>query len=109
MEGNIKQRYDGMDNWTYTVAINNRNDRNKQLKLLDTQGNCYGEFWKKIYSYFHEKLRHPRGLDVNFSGNIFVAGEGSNNIHVLTPGAELLKIFDVASPKCIKFKENSYM
>lgn len=46
---------------------------------------------------------------MNFSGNIFVAGEGSNNIHVLTPGAELLKMFNVASPKCIKFKENSYM
>lgn len=76
---------------------------------MDTQGNCYGEFWNKIYSYFHEKLRHPRGLDVNFSGNIFVAGQGSINIHVLTPSAELLKMFNVASPKCIKFKENSYM
>lgn len=108
MEGNIKQRYDGMDNWTYTVAINNRNEINSsscwthKVTVMENSG-------KKIYSYFHEKLRHPRGLDVNFSGNIFVAGQGSNNIHVLTPGAELLKMFNVASPKCIKFKENSYM
>lgn len=108
MEGNIKQRYDGMDNWTYTVAINNRNEINSsscwthKVTVMENSG-------KKIYSYFHEKLRHPRGLDVNFSGNIFVAGQGSNNIHMLTPGAELLKMFNVASPKCIKFKENSYM
>ena len=62
----------------------------------------------RIYSYSHEKLRHAYGLDVNFSGNIFVAGQWSNNIHVLTHTAELLRIFEVASPRCIKFKENSY-
>ena len=62
----------------------------------------------KIYSYSHEKLLLPYGLDVNFSGNIFVAGYSSNNIHVLTPTAELLKIFEDSSPRCIKFKENSY-
>uniref|UniRef100_A0A8W8JEK5 Uncharacterized protein n=1 Tax=Magallana gigas TaxID=29159 RepID=A0A8W8JEK5_MAGGI len=63
----------------------------------------------KMYSYSHEKLRYPRGLNVNFSGNIFVAGQRSNNIHVLTPRAELLKIFDVHSPSFIRFKENSYV
>lgn len=62
---------------------------------------------EKLHSYSHEKLKYPYGLDVNFSGNIFVAGKDSNNIHVLTPKAELLKIFDIASPRCIKFKENS--
>lgn len=60
-----------------------------------------------LHSYFHAKLNYPYGLDVNFSGNIFVAGRDSNNIHVLTPKAELLKIFDIALPRCIKFKENS--
>ena len=63
---------------------------------------------KKLHSYSHEVLKLPISLDVNFSGNIFVAGESSNNIHVLTPTAELLRIFEVASPRCIKFKENSY-
>lgn len=64
---------------------------------------------KKIYSYSHKNLSYPRGLDVNFAGNIFVAGKWSYNIHVLTPRAELLKIFDVASPSFIRFKENSYV
>lgn len=86
MEGNIEQRYDGMDNWTYSVAINNRDEIissscwTHKVTVMENSG-------KKTYSS-HEKLRHPRGLDVNFSGNIFVAGQGSNNIHVLTPNAE---------------------
>lgn len=62
---------------------------------------------EKLHSYFHENLKYPYGLDINYSGNIFVAGKDSNNIHVLTPKAKLLKIFKIASPRCIKFKENS--
>ena len=63
----------------------------------------------KLHSYSHENHRYPNLLDVNFSGCIFVAGQSSNNIHVLTPTAELLRMFEVASPKCIRFNENSYM
>lgn len=45
MEGNIKQRYDGMDNWTYTVAINNRNEINSsscwthKVTVMENSGN----------------------------------------------------------------------
>lgn len=63
---------------------------------------------EKLHSYFHAKLKYPYGLEVNLSRNIFVAGRDSNNIHILTPKAELLKIFyQVESPRCIKFKENT--
>lgn len=48
---------------------------------------------EKLHSYSHAKLKYPYGLDVNFSGNIFVVGQESKSIHVLTPKAELLKIF----------------
>lgn len=89
MEGFIVQRYDGMDNWTCTVAINNRNE------IISSS--C----WTHKVTVMENS--------VIFSGNIFVAGQGSNKIHVLTPSAELLKIFDVASPRCFKFKENSYV
>lgn len=63
-----------------------------------------------MYMYTNHALRYPRGLDVNFTGNIFVAGKDSCNIHVLTPKAELLKIFAIDSrspPTSIKLKENS--
>lgn len=108
LEGNIVQRYDEVENWTYSVAVNNRDEIissgswSNRVTVMDS-------FGKKIYSYSHEKLGHPRGLNVNFSGNIFVAGLFSNNIHVLTPRAELMNIFDVASPSFIRFKENSYV
>lgn len=66
---------------------------------------------KKMYTYptsylATQTLRYPQGLDVNFTGNIFVAGKDSRNIHVLTLKAELLKIFaiDSGSPISIKLK-----
>ena len=97
-----------VDDSTYSVAVNKHEEiissscSTHQVTVMNQSG-------VKIYSYSHEKLRTPCGLDVNFSGNIFVAGYGSNNIHVLTSTAEILKIFEVTDPRCIKFKENSYM
>lgn len=108
LEGNIVQRYDEVEDWTYSVAVNNRDEiissscLTQHVTVMESSG-------KKMYSYSHEKLINPRGLNVNFSRNIFVAGQWSKNIHVLTPKAELLKIFDVASPRVIRFKENSYV
>ncbi|XP_052707666.1 E3 ubiquitin-protein ligase TRIM39-like [Crassostrea angulata] len=108
LEGNIVQRYDEVEDWTYSVAVNNRDEiissscLTQHVTVMENSG-------KKMYSYSHEKLINPRGLNVNFSRNIFVAGQWSQNIHVLTPKAELLKIFDVASPRFIRFKENSYV
>uniref|UniRef100_K1PIX2 Tripartite motif-containing protein 45 n=1 Tax=Magallana gigas TaxID=29159 RepID=K1PIX2_MAGGI len=106
-QGNVVQQYK-VDRNTYSVAINNKNevissscDKNN-VTVMDNSG-------KGMYLYSHEKLIYPYGLDVNFSEEIFVAGKHSNNIHVLTPTAELLKIYEVKSPRCITFKENSYM
>lgn len=107
-EGNTVQRYP-VDMYTYSVATNNSNEiissscSTQNVTVMSSSG-------EKMYTYSHEKLKHPRGLDVNFTGNIFVAGRDSRNIHVLTPKAELLKIFAIdfeSRPTCIKFKENS--
>lgn len=106
-KGNVVQQYK-VDTFTYSVAINNKNevissscDKNN-VTVMDNSG-------KKMYLYTHKTLKYPYGLDVNFSGEIFVAGQHSNNIHVLTPTAELLKIYEVESPRCIKLKKTSYM
>lgn len=105
-EGNIVKRYKVEGN-TMSVTVNKSNEiicsscTTHVVTVMDNSG-------ETMHSYFHAKLNYPYGLDVNFSGNIFVAGRDSNNIHVLTPKAELLKIFkEVESPRCIKFKENS--
>lgn len=107
-EGNVVQRYDGVENWTFSVAVNSR-DEIISTSCLTHRVTVMENCGKKLYSYSHEKLNYPRRLDVNYSGNIFVVGHWSNNIHVLTPRAELLKIFDIASPRFIRFKENSYV
>lgn len=104
-EGNIVKRYKVEGN-TMSVTVNTSNEiissscKTNNVIVMDNSGEI-------LHSYFHAKLKYPYGLGVNFSGNIFVAGKHSHNIHVLTPKAELLKIFDIASPRCIKFKENS--
>lgn len=97
-----------VDNFTFSVAINKSNEiissscSTHKVTVMDDSE-------EKLHSYSHAKLKYPNGLDVNFSGNIFVVGQESKNIHVLTPTAELLKIFEVESPRCIKFKENSHL
>ena len=106
-EGNTVKNI-SVDQWTYSVAVN------KQEEIISCSCSTHtvtvmNQSGVKLHSYSHGKLRYPYSLDVNFSGYIFVAGEDSNNIHVLTPTAELLRIFEVASPRCIRFKENSYM
>ncbi|XP_052682105.1 RING finger protein 207-like [Crassostrea angulata] len=104
-KGNVVQQYK-VDECTYSVAINHKNEvissscDKHNVTVMDNSG-------KKMYLYTHEKLKYPYGLDVNFSGEIFVAGKHSNTIHVSTPTAELLKIYEIESPRCIKFKENS--
>ncbi|XP_078320303.1 uncharacterized protein LOC144621324 [Crassostrea virginica] len=97
-----------VDSLTYSVAVN------KQQEIISSSCSTdnvtvMNQAGLRMYSYSHENLKYPFSLHVNISGNIFVAGETSNNIHVLTPSAELLKIFEVASPRCIRFKENSYI
>lgn len=107
-EGNTVQRYP-VDMYTYSVAINKSNEI--VSSSCSTQNvTVMSNIGEKIYTYSHEKLLYPQGLDVNFTGNIFVAGRETHNIHVLTPKAELLKIFAIdfeSGPRCIKFKENS--
>lgn len=57
---------------------------------------------RKIFD--HERIYNTYvGHDIQ----VCVISHWSNNMHVLTPRAELLKIFDIASPRFIRFKKNS--
>ena len=100
-EGNTVKKI-SVETSTYSVAVNKKEEiissscKTNPVTVMDQSGT-------KLYSYSHENLRNPHSLDVNFSGYIFVAGLTSNNIHVLTPTAELLRIFEFTSPKCIRF------
>ena len=106
-EGNTVKNI-SVDSWTYSVAVNKQEEiissscKTHKVAVMNQSG-------AELHSYSHGNLRYPSSLDVNFSGCIFVAGQHSHNIHVLTPAAELLKIFEVVSPRRIRFKENSFM
>ena len=106
-EGNTVKKIP-VDTSTYSVVVN------KQEEIISCSSYTHkvtvmNQSGTKLHSYSREKLKFPVSLDVNFSGCIFVTGQLSNNIHVLTPTAELLRIFEVVSPRCIRFKEDSYM
>ena len=106
-EGNTVNKFSDL-RLTYSVAVN------KQEEIISSSSYTHkvtvmNQSGTKLHSYSRENLKFPVSLDVNFSGCIFVAGQKSNNIHVLTPTAELLRIFEVVYPKCIRLKENSYM
>ena len=106
-EGNNVEKI-RVDKLTYSVAINRQQEiisSSCETHEVSVRSQC----GKKMYSYSHENLQYPYGLDVTFCGSIFVCGQLSNNIHVLTPKAELLKIFEIVCPRCIRFKENSYI
>lgn len=65
--------------------------------------------YKVMFTYKHEQLVEPYGLAIDNNGFIFVNGTNSNFVHILSEGGHLLKIFDIDSPQCIKFKKNSQM
>lgn len=114
--GRTVQQYP-VDKNTYSVATNNNNEiiscscDTHKVTVMSSSGEKIYTYSSNCYDYYGlRNLRNPRGLDVNFTGNIFVAGKDSCNIHVLTPKAELLKIFAIDSrspPTSIKLKENS--
>ncbi|XP_022330482.2 uncharacterized protein LOC111128869 [Crassostrea virginica] len=61
-----------------------------------------------LFSYTHDKLKTPYGLDVNRNGEIFVVGYESNNIHILSRSGELLRILEeIKKPTWVKFQSDT--
>uniref|UniRef100_K1REC7 Tripartite motif-containing protein 56 n=1 Tax=Magallana gigas TaxID=29159 RepID=K1REC7_MAGGI len=68
------------------------------VKKLDLRGNV-------LFTYNHEKLKHPYGVTTDSKGNIFINGFISNNIHILSRGGKPLRIVEgVTNPTYIKFQ-----
>ena len=61
-----------------------------------------------LFSYTHEKLKSPNGLDVNRNGEIFVGGNSSNNVHILSKNGKLLRILEgVNHPTWVKYRDDT--
>ncbi|CAC5413858.1 unnamed protein product [Mytilus coruscus] len=64
------------------------------------------------FTYTTDQLMHPRGIDVDYEGNIYICGYGSKNIHQLTKDGTLVRTipastFGISSPWIIRFEFNS--
>ncbi|XP_061170032.1 transcription intermediary factor 1-alpha-like [Saccostrea echinata] len=69
---------------------------------------CINQEKELLWSYKHQKLSKPYGLSTDCVRNIYVTGRDSSNIHVLSEGGELLRIFEnIPRPWAIKFLENT--
>ena len=65
---------------------------------------------KSKFQYSHEKLRSTHGVTVDCSGNIYVCGYSSGNVHQLNREGELQKImFDNlhSNPHCISINKDN--
>ncbi|CAC5394271.1 TRIM56 [Mytilus coruscus] len=67
------------------------------------------------FTYTHDQLVCPRGIGIDFAGNIYIAGYNSMNIHQITNEGQLIRIIPAKvvgleypwtirfAPKCNKF------
>nr|XP_019930368.2 E3 ubiquitin-protein ligase TRIM71 [Crassostrea gigas] len=88
----------------YGVVIDNENNlicssfHKHVVKKLNLRGNV-------LFTYNHEKLKNPYGVNTDSEGNIFINGFISNNIHILSRDGKLLRIVEgVTNPTYIKFQ-----
>ncbi|XP_056022023.1 tripartite motif-containing protein 45-like [Ostrea edulis] len=59
-----------------------------------------------LFTYSDAELQRPYGLTVDRVGNLYVNGNLSNNIHILSQTGKKLRILnDVKKPQCIKFQK----
>lgn len=49
---------------------------------------------RELWKYEHSELKRPWGLTKDFVENIYIAGNFSNNIHMLSSAGYALKIFE---------------
>lgn len=56
-----------------------------------------------VWSYKSDNFKNPLALDTDFNDNIYVAGNESRNIHVLSNSGELIRLIDnIPSPLSCK-------
>ncbi|XP_052698123.1 E3 ubiquitin-protein ligase Midline-1-like [Crassostrea angulata] len=71
--------------------------------------NTFDKSGKMLFKYSHKELKIPYGLTVDGHGNIFVTGNGSNNIHIVSNDGKTVRILKgVQRPQCIKFLNGTY-
>ncbi|XP_048781057.2 tripartite motif-containing protein 45-like [Ostrea edulis] len=104
-DGNLVKRY-LTEKETYSVAVD-KNNHVIYSSCTSHSVTSLNESGRELFRYTHPDLKYPRSLDVDYEGYIYVAGRDSDNVHILSPSGQLLRIFKVSKPNCIKFKTGS--
>ncbi|CAC5407026.1 TRIM56 [Mytilus coruscus] len=65
-----------------------------------------------MFTYTNADLSYPRGIGIDFEGNIYIAGFDSKNIHQITIDGKLIRLipietFGIQRPWTIRFAPNS--
>ncbi|VDI48535.1 Hypothetical predicted protein [Mytilus galloprovincialis] len=81
-------------------------DGNSSVSRLD------GDTTVTMFTYTNAKLKGPRGIGIDFDGNIYIAGYLSKNIHQITNDGKLIRVipietFGLQYPWTIRFAPNS--
>jgi hypothetical protein len=92
--------------YTDDVAVDNEESviysshNRSTVRKVDRKGNI-------IFTYTHEELKCPYGLAVDRCSNIYVNGNESHNVHILSRSGEVLRILNgvVTNPQCINIQE----
>lgn len=84
---------------TSTGIIVYSNSRTNRINAMTDEG-------QYVWSYESDNLKNPLALDTDFNDNIYVAGNESRNIHVLSNSGELIRLIDnIPSPLSCKIDE----
>lgn len=84
---------------TSTGIIVYSNSRTNRVKAMTDER-------QNVWSYKSDNLKNPLALDTDFYNNIYVAGNESRNIHVLSNSGELIRLIDnIPSPLSCKIDE----
>jgi sugar lactone lactonase YvrE len=67
---------------------------------------------RKKFTYSSPTLTHPRGIDVDVEGNVYIVGYNSNNIHQITSEGKHIRTisttdFGISQPWVLRFQPNS--
>jgi hypothetical protein len=125
VEGEFITAYSGTLRWLSTEGLRLKDSKNhtdawlvrslgKNSYICADGANAvsYTKDERKQFTYSSPMLSNPRGIDVDVEGNVYIVGNGSNNIHQITSEGEHIrtistKDFGISKPWVLRFQPNS--
>ena len=125
VEGEFITAYSSTLTWFSTEGLRLRDSKNHtEAWLVRSLGKnsyicadganavSYTKDERKQFTYSSPTLTHPRGIDVDVEGNVYIIGLNSNNIHQITSEGEHIrtistKDFGISQPWVLRFQPNS--